>query len=186
MTVKHKIPERWRDVPGYEGKYQASTWGEVRRKSGSGWKLLKGYTKPKTKNKRRVSVWLSDGRGGKYERSVLGIVAATWCPPPPGYVPVHRNGVYTENGVENIRFIPRSQLAEEYAVTVKRRAVVKVDRDGNILALYRSAQAAADANYMSRSTMWNHLNGKVKKPYTTDGICYKYDDEMDYGEGGKP
>ena len=57
------------------------------------------------------------------------------------------------------------------------RRVVKVDRDGRILAEYRSAREAARKNYLSTNTVVNRCLGKVKEPYRLDGCDYKYKEE---------
>lgn len=174
--MKYTIPELWRDVPGYDGRYQASTWGEIRRRTDRGWQLLKAHVRPHSKNCHVQKVWLIEGDGHRVERSVLNTIALTWCLPPPGYVAIHRNGIYTENGVENILFVTRKKLVDIYANRAKRRAVLRIDSNGNPVECYPSAKAAARACYMNPSTLCNHLNGVVKHPVCTDGIQFRWDD----------
>ena len=174
--MKYLMPERWKDVPGYEGRYQASTWGEIRRRAAKGWRRVKPHTRPSSRDRHVQKVFIREANGQRREFSVLGLIAATWCPPPEGYVAIHRNGVFSENGVENILFIRHSKLIEHFANRSKRRAVIRVDGSGNPVECYANAKEAARAAHVSHSTMCNHLNGKVQKPYSTDGIHYKWDD----------
>ena len=171
-------PECWRDVPGYDGKYQASTHGRVRRVDGRGrYLLLKPYTRKSGKNKRPQKIWLNAPDGRRKERAVLSIVAATWCPPPSGWVVVHRDGLFADNSVMNIRYVKRERLPVIYAKPIYRRAVCKIDDAGDVVEVYESASQAARANYINMSTLCKHCNGEVQKPRVTDGVRFRWDEQ---------
>lgn len=57
----------------------------------------------------------------------------------------------------------------------ERKPVVKVDRDGKIIARYPSARAAAKVNFMSYQSVLDRCNGKIQKPYGEDGCTFRFD-----------
>lgn len=174
--VMEGYPECWRDVPGYGGKYQASTHGQVRRVDGRGkYLVLKPFTRKSGKNRRVQKVWMIEPNGHRTERAVLSIVANTWCPPPPGYVVIHQSNMFTDNSVMNIRYVKREKLPVIYARPINRRAVCKLDEAGNVIEIYASAKQAARANYINLSTLCKHCNGEIKNPRITDGIRFRWD-----------
>lgn len=59
----------------------------------------------------------------------------------------------------------------------ERKPVVKVDRDGKVVARYASARAAAKLNYMNYQSVLDRCNGKIKKPYGEDGCTFQFDKE---------
>ena len=46
------------------------------------------------------------------------------------------------------------------------------DKDGNVVAIYKSQKEAAQKNYMSTCAMWHWCHGRRKDSYALDG--YKY------------
>lgn len=107
--------EIWTDIPGYEGKYQASTMGRIKSLD----RLVRGkchYTghdfyrkihgrilKPGQFCKSgHVSVVLEHGGIGK---PVHQLIALTFLGPcPDGYEILHENGIPTDNRICNLRY----------------------------------------------------------------------------------
>lgn len=103
--------EEWRDIAGYEGKYQVSTLGQVRsltrvvsHRNGSCPKygrLLK--QSPNTKGYLLVGPTVNRVQR---TRPVHRLVAETFIPRPEGASEVnHKNGVKTDNRVENLEWV---------------------------------------------------------------------------------
>ena len=106
--------EVWKDIPGYEGIYQASSGGNIRTKDGKTtnnkrygvrvWKsrILKGRgDDPKTG--KRVSLW-------KYGRAkdwlVARLVAITFLGyPKDGFTVNHKDGNRLNNNIENLEWL---------------------------------------------------------------------------------
>lgn len=62
--------ERWKDIPGYDGKYQASTEGNIRRTLKSGqFRSMTPYHKKMKGSQRLVVKLTKDGSSGKFIRS---------------------------------------------------------------------------------------------------------------------
>ena len=97
--------ERWKDIPGYDGKYQASTEGNIRRTLKSGqFRSMTPYHKKMKGSQRLVVKLTKDGKAK--EEIVLSLIARTFLGPvPDGAVPYHKNGMQSENHINNIAYI---------------------------------------------------------------------------------
>ena len=176
----------WRDIPGYDGFYEASFMGEIRSWRGGRWgrlsspKPLTPYKKQqrgKRRRSNRVYVKLTDGTGKAREIAVINIMADVWKGGrPPGLVAYHINGDTFDNRAMNIGFITRSKLGKKTGGSSRRRAVGKVTERGDVVEIYRSAREAARQNHMSYQTVLDRCNEKVKKPFALDGHTYRFED----------
>ena len=106
--------EIWKDIPGYEGIYQASNYGRIRTVEGKitytklhgkrAWKsrVLKGRgDNPKTG--KRVSLW-KDGVSKDY--LVARLVALTFLgTPPEGFTVNHKDGNRMNNRIDNLEWL---------------------------------------------------------------------------------
>lgn len=168
---------QWLDVPGYDGKYQANFEGDIRRvyaKSGRT-RLITPYKKKR--RPQRVVVQLTKN-GKSKEVAVMSVIARTFLGPcPPGCVPYHRNGMQKDNCAGNIAYIKKSELGKLTGASANRKPVVKLNPSGQPIAYYSSARDAARQNYMSRQTIADRCNGKVKHGPAPDGCEYAWDDD---------
>lgn len=107
--------EEWRDIPGYEGLYQASTEGRIRtvegkvtsnsRYSERHWKsrILKG--RGDCSAGKRVCLWKD---GNKKDCLVARLVALTYLGNPPDKFTVnHKDGNRLNNKIENLEWLSR-------------------------------------------------------------------------------
>ncbi len=171
-------PNWWRDVPGYRGKYRVNRLGDVQRVFPSGLvRDLTPYRKQGKKPRNRLFLHLSiDGK--TREVQLLKIIAETWYPDHGrNMVPYHRNGIQTDNRVDNIGYVTRQELGRRTGhMSGKRKSVVKVSAEGAEVAIYRSARQAAMANYISYQAVLDRCHGKVKNPYGLDGYTYRFEE----------
>ena len=168
--------DTWKDIPGFEGVYQADREGNIRRLYRNGkTRTLTPYHK-KMNGSQRLVVKLSVNNQSR-EVIVIQVIARTFLgPPPAGHIPVHRNGCQSDNYVNNIKYISRQQAGKIYGARSKRKAVAKLDDHGEIVEVYPSARMAAKANYMSHQTVIDRCNGKCKSPFAPDGFAYAWED----------
>ena len=173
--------DEWRNVPRYDGAYQANRDGQIRS-----WrwrrnhfaktpKLMTPFIK-KSLGSRRRFVKLTDRNGQACEVSVLQIMVNTWkggCPE--GLVPYHKNGDLADSSVNNIGFATRCELGRMTGAKSRRMPVVKVDSYKNQIAHYSSAREAGRQNNMSYQTVLDRCHGRVKNPYSLDGYNYAFD-----------
>lgn len=112
--------EEWRDIPGYEGIYEASTYGQIRTKAGKtthtvqhGVRHWKQRTlRPKiSRNKKgrydaRVDLW-KDGKCRTF--LVARLVALAWVDGyKPGLTVNHRDGHTLNNRADNLEWLSLS------------------------------------------------------------------------------
>ncbi|MBO4924357.1 MAG: NUMOD4 motif-containing HNH endonuclease [Bacteroidales bacterium] len=99
-----KQREIWKDIQGYDGKYQVSNQGNVRSKRRDGWRLLKQG--------------IGDGRycqvhlGGNHTPRVHRLVAEAFLDNPDNKPQIdHIDGNPYNNAVSNLRYVSPSQNA---------------------------------------------------------------------------
>lgn len=171
------MKESWKDIPGYEGKYQADREGLICRRYHSGKRrIMTPYRKKRMHGSNRFVVKLTkDGKAR--EEIVLQLVARTFLgPAPEGCVPYHRNGCQSDNYVANIAYIHKKELGKITGAKSKRRPVAKISRTGEVEEIYFSAREAARKNFMSYQTVIDRCNGRRKSTFAPDGYKYIWDD----------
>lgn len=117
MTIRSVDKEVWKDIPGYEGRYQASSEGRIRsvtrrvRLVAHGTettRLSKGQIlRPGKARSGHVSVVLGHGAAGS---QVHQLVAMTFLGPcPDGCEVCHNDGNPENNALSNLRYDTRSE-----------------------------------------------------------------------------
>lgn len=168
------MTESWKDVPGYNGKYQISASGKIRRVFPSG-KTRELH--PCLKKERDLIIHLTDALGRTKEHRFLSLVALTFLGPSPvNCVPYHVNGCKSENNIQNIAYINRRDLGKKTGAAAKRKPVAKLNKEGEVVEVYSSAREAARHNYMSYQTIMDYCNRKRKSAFAPDGFAYAWDD----------
>lgn len=176
--------DSWEDIPGYEGRYQASTSGKIRsivRPEEP--HIMSEYLKPMSKGSKRLYVKLRKN-GTSKEECVMKIVALTYhgsCPP--GHIPIHINGCQSDNRPENIIYKDKIEVGKMTGAMATSKRVVKISPEGEIVEAYVSAREAGRKNYMSYQTILDRCNGKIKSRLAPDGYEYQWDADKFYQEG---
>lgn len=165
---------RWKIIDGeWRWPYRVSDQGKVQKQLPNGdWQTIKPYHFGGGQMK--VWMWLRDGKRIRIEVSKL-VADAFMGGTPPGTIRAHRNGMKHDNAVENIIFLTRSESAKRHRPG-NSRTVLKVDRDGNVVAIYRSQVEAARKNHISQTAISARCLGKVEDPYRLDGYNYIFED----------
>lgn len=111
--------EIWKDIPGYEGKYQASSRGRIRsldrtlflhRKNGAlvAHQMKGRILRPgKFCKSGHVSVVLGHGEAGSPVHQLVALAFLGPCPE--GKEVLHNNGIADDNRVENLRYGTRRE-----------------------------------------------------------------------------
>lgn len=168
--------ETWKDIPGYDGKYQADREGNIRRVFSSGkTRQMTPYHKKMPGSQRLIVKLTKEGRSK--EEILMQVVARTFLGPmPPGCAPYHINGYQEDNYVNNIGYITRKELGKRTGAKSRRKPVAKIGKDGEVVEVYPSARAAARENFMSCQTVTDRCNGKCKSAFAPDGYAYAWED----------
>lgn len=142
--------EVWRDIPDYEGIYQASTFGRIRTAEGKTtfckkhgvrhWKsrILKGRgDNPKTG--KRVSLW-KDGKPKDW--LVARLVALTFLGnPSEGFTVNHKDGNRLNNSIDNLEWLSLADnIRHGFATGLYPTKAVELSRDGITITLESMAK----------------------------------------------
>lgn len=170
LTIKRGLfamNEIWKDVVGYEGRYQVSNYGNVRNNKGL-------VLKPQTRQHGYLSVWLYggehlSGRTGK-AFSIHRIVAEAFIPNPMGCEEVnHIDECKTNNRADNLEWCTHKEnsnrgtrgarIGESNRTSSrrKRRAIAQYTLSGELVQIYPSVNALRRAGY-NASNAWNCAN----------------------------
>lgn len=170
--------EVWKNISGFDGKYQVNTEGDIRLIFPSGKTRL---VRPFKRNKKDPKYYVFLRKDGKKTiRSVLNIVSRTFLgEPPKGYVAYNKNGCYRDNYLNNIGYIDKIGLSRRSGHK-NRKTVCKIDRNGEIVDYYASAKEAALANNYTISAICYYCRGERKRIFASDGYAYFYDED-DHG-----
>ncbi len=112
------MEEIWKDIPGYEGKYQASSMGRIKSLS----RIIQGRNQFGSFEWRSPEIILRPGRTGKYghlsvvlnaprkTRLVHQLVMLAFVgEPPEGMYVLHSNGDASDNRLSNLRYDTQSE-----------------------------------------------------------------------------
>lgn len=176
------MPE-WKDIPDYDGKYQISVDGEVRHVWPSGKVTLlhpfrHGARGGKNVKSRSSTIYVRLTRDGRCKtHKLMHLMVDTFLGGvPAGMTAYHKDGHPHNNYLRNIGFTTKQQLGRMTGSKATRRCVMKIDRAGEVVALYSSAREAGRCEHMSYQAVIDRCHGKVKNPYALNGYNYQYDE----------
>lgn len=171
--------EEWRDIPGYEGYYQVSSYGRIkslpRGKHNPRWKNQNAIRKQSIK-KHYYQVNLS--KDGKIQwRAVHRLVALAFLPNPNNLPQVnHKDENKANNHVSNLEWCDavhnmnhgtvRQRMSHTKLTKDYKTKVLQV-KDGKTIAIYNSANDASRKTGISLSAICKVCQGQPK--YKTAG-----------------
>ena len=168
------MQEIWKDIKGYEGKYQISNLGRVKSLQRNGrperilrLNLIKGY----------AYTTLSNGsRGNKKKLKVHRLVAEAFIPNPHNKPEVnHIDGNKLNNNVDNLEWVTHQENCK-HAVKLGLRkiqgakTIEQYSKDGKLIATYSSINEASQILNINRVMISNVIRG-VKK--STHNFIFK-------------
>lgn len=184
--------EEWRPVVGYEGYYEVSDLGRVRNLGFdieyilNGKKVVKHvypkFLSPTLGNNGYFTVFLVCGE--KKERLLVHrLVAMAFLPNPEDKRTInHKNGVKTDNIVENLEWatdMENIRHAFDTGLNKHRKPVLQI-KDGVAIAEYKSAREAAKAVIKEREEKGIPIS---KDAYKNISVCLKGKIRHAYGYG---
>lgn len=175
------LNETWKDIPEYEGYYQASTLGKIRSVarliSQKGHKndyirTMKGKTiQPRLQNSNYQLVWLSKN-GEINPLLVHRIIAAAFienlnCHPCIN----HKNGIKTDNRIENLEWCSYSENIKHSHTLLGRKEITKPIFCVELHRAFKSQTEASKELNINRGAISHVLNGLTK---TAGGYSWKF------------
>lgn len=171
----------WVAIEGYYYPYRINEDGDIQKFDRERWIPLKA-----TMGVRRAEVMLRKADGGRTKQPVVRLMANAFLGGQrPGYAIIHKNGVRMDNSLNNLKVVERKE-AGKYSGCSRRRSVEKIDRDGNVVALYKSIREAAKANYVGSSSVSDRCRGKVKDPFDYIGFSFRYEEGQNVKKRSRP
>lgn len=170
--------ETWKDIPGYEGLYQASDLGQIKRIYRSDMILQQTKT-----NTGYLSVGLN-ANGKQKTCLVHRLVTATFHGWEPDKDVNHINGVKTDNRIENLQWCTRSEnirhafgmglsknhlwmMGKVGAANKRAKAVIQLSKSGEEIGRYSCIKEASFTTGIAASGISAAATGRQK----TAGKC---------------
>ena len=147
----------WFPIPGFPG-YEICADGNIRKQTAKGYRPMS----VRISRNQHIVCLTRDGKQRTFKlRSLLG---RTFLRPlRKGEVYTHKNGDTLDDVATNICIMTQSELSRWVGKQgTRRRAVEKVDEQGEVLDVYRSARQAAEKNFISLMCVTDRCNGKMK------------------------
>lgn len=160
MVKKYEGDIGWSWVPGFEGLYQASVWGQIR----SFYRLKPMILAPRANRDGRLLVHLNkDGESKNYQ--VHRLVGMAFIPNPEKKSDInHKNGNYQDNRLENLEWATRSENhLHAYANGLKKTVpVIQLSKSGEFIARFKSIEDARRETGVSSDCISVCALGKTK------------------------
>lgn len=144
--------ETWKQIQ-FDPRYEVSNLGRFRKRNKKGYRYLKPY------KKHNLYVVKMNGKCMNAAR----LVASAFIKPLNNNEQVyHKNGLAFDNFYRNLEILSPKELGKKTGHIATSKRVVEI-KDNEIVRSWRSSRKAAEKLFISRQTVSDYCNGKVKK-----------------------
>ena len=171
--------EHWKKIPidGLLYDYRISTLGRVAKVLPNGKRFLLKHTYDRKACHYSVGLKLKNGLIA--HKTITSLMGLTFLEPKEGYVFTTKNNIQTDMRLSNI-----TQMQTKDVVTrtnkAKRKTIFKIDKQGNVVAIYKSTRECAFANNYSQQSISDRCAGQRNNILASDGYAYCYEDNEKY------
>lgn len=166
----------WKQIDGYLWPYRINEDGEVQKFYKDKWVELHPYV---SGGRARAMVKMRSVDNKKIEVPVVWLMADAFMGGRrEGYGIIHKDGMKLNNALWNLEFRPVSKCGL-LSCHSKRKSVLKIDKSGNVVEMYRSLAEAAKNEFVDKNCILQRCKNRVKHPYRLTGYNYQY--EASYG-----
>ena len=145
--------EEWKTIE-YDKRYQVSNFGRFKKRLKKGYRYLKPY------KKHNLYVIKIKDKPFNTARLVANAFIRELKPSEQVY---HKNHLNFDNHYRNLEILSPKELGKRTGHISKAKRVVEV-KDNEIVRAWRSSRKAAEKLFISRQTVSDYCNKKVKKP----------------------
>ena len=172
MVILNYLGEIWKDIPDYEGKYQASNFGRIKSLKFGKEKILK----LRKNNRGYLNVSLSINCIVKTYRVHRLVWSAFHGEIPEGYEINHIDEDKTNNRLDNLELVTRKENIN-WGTAIQRRSktVLQYDLEGNLINNWSSTSEIKRELGLNQGFVSACCRGKAKSAY---GYIWKYKENV--------
>lgn len=156
--------EEWKDIEGYEGLYQVSSYGRVKSLNYNHTKKEKRLKPTDDKKYPQINLCIN---GLKRNCDIHKLVAAAFIPNPNNYEIVHHIDHNRQNNVvENLMWMSKEEHDKVHSKErgeKQEKRVYQYTLDGKLVAVWKSAKEAEKQLGFAQSHISSCCNGKLKQ-----------------------
>ena len=160
----------WVMIEGYKWPYRINEEAEIQKFYNGEWVNLKPYY-----HTNRIAVKLRGVDNKKLDTPLVWLMADAFMGGRrKGYNIIHKNGSKWDCSLNNLKFASKRESGL-LSCNNRRRSVEKIDQDGNVLELYKSATEAAKKNFMAKNAVGQRCRNELKNPFKLTGFSFRYE-----------
>lgn len=170
------MQEIWKDIKGYENRYQVSNLGKIRRKNYDYRSPKYRILKPKIEKNGYYRITLSFNNCSK-TYGIHRLVAQAFIPNPNNYPIInHKDENPSNNYVENLEWCTYSYNSSYGSARYRKfkKAIIQCDLEGNVIRKWDSAHEVERTLGIPHQQINSNL--KLRQP-TCHGYIWKYANE---------
>lgn len=149
--------EKWKKI--LESRYEVSNYGRFRRLYKYKYRYLKTFRKGSIQI---IKLHINE-KDKDYNVAKL-VIESFNRKLKQDEVVYHKNGIISDNRLSNLEITTRSEAGKRTGWQSHRKAIVMLDKEGVIKEIFKGTRDAAEKLFISRQTVSDYCNKKIKKP----------------------